>query len=517
MLFNSLSFLLIFLPIVSAGFLIIRRFGNIQWVFVWLFVCSSVFYGAWEPKYIILLFGSIAGNYCAALLIARTKSRIILGVAIAGNLATLGYFKYANFFAKTFTDLLGLDFHPVAILLPLGISFITFIQIAFLVDVYRDRADDLGFPKYALFVSYFPHLIAGPIIHHKEVMSQFTNERLKSISSSEVVVGIAFILCGLFKKVVIADTMSGYAGLGFRLAAQVQPISLFDSWGAALAFTYQIYFDFSGYSDIAIGLSRLFGIKLPYNFDSPYKSLSIIDFWRRWHMTLSRFLRDYLYIPLGGNRGGVFRRYLNLMIVMLLGGLWHGASWLFVIWGGLHGLYLIINHAFGYLKDRFQLDSGALSGLCRGLSLLVFPAVIVSWVFFRAESWIGAEVMLHSMVGRYGILLPENYQALLGPLAGPIMYVFHMHTGGLVTFGNFAPTLWMIAVTMLVFLLPNSQQILAGFDGESDRWLKGKNLVGRVVAFRPTPLSAVLAAGVGIFVLLTIYSGVPSEFIYFQF
>jgi alginate O-acetyltransferase complex protein AlgI len=517
MLFNSLSFLLIFLPIVSAGFLIVRRFGSIQWVFVWLFICSSVFYGVWAPKYIILLFGSIAGNYCAALLIMRSKSRFILGVAIAGNLATLGYFKYANFFAKTFSDLSGIEFHPVAILLPLGISFITFIQIAFLVDVYRDRTDDLGFPKYALFVAYFPHLIAGPIIHHKEVMSQFTNERLKSIASFEVVIGMAFILCGLFKKVVIADTMSSYAGLGFHLAALQQPISLFDAWGAALAFTFQIYFDFSGYSDIAIGLSRLFGIKLPFNFDSPYKSLSIIDFWRRWHMTLSRFLRDYLYIPLGGNRGGILRRYFNLMVVMLLGGLWHGASWLFVIWGGLHGLYLIVNHAFRYLKHRWRIDSGPLSGFCNSLSILVFPAVVVSWVFFRAESWIGATVMLHAMVGKYGIVLPENYQALLGPFAEPIMHTLHMRTGGLVTFEDFGPTLWMIAVTMFVFLLPNSQQILAAPDLGSDRWWNDKGFLGRVVTFRPTPISAVLAAGVGIFVLATIYAGVPSEFIYFQF
>src|SRR5665213_1633261 len=403
MLFNSLSFLLIFLPIVSAGFLIVRRYGNIQWVFVWLFVCSSVFYGAWEPKYIILLFGSIAGNYCAALLIAKNKSRIILGVAIAGDLATLGYFKYANFFARTFSDLSGLEFHPVAILLPLGISFITFIQIAFLVDVYRDRTDDLGFPKYALFVAYFPHLIAGPIIHHKEVMSQFTNERLTSISSSAVVVGIAFILCGLFKKVVIADTMSGYASLGFHLAARQQPISLFDAWGAALAFTFQIYFDFSGYSDIAIGLSRLFGIKLPYNFDSPYKSLSIIDFWRRWHMTLSRFLRDYLYIPLGGNRNGVLRRHAKLLITMVLGGLWHGAGWTFVVWGALHGAFLIINHGWRAARRVLGIAENA-AGIVGRLAAwaLTFLAVVVAWVFFRAPDLRTAFDMLSGMAGLHG-------------------------------------------------------------------------------------------------------------------
>ena len=517
MLFNSLSFLLIFLPIVSAGFLICLRFGNIRWVFIWLFVCSSVFYGVWHPQYIILLFGSIAGNYCAALLIVRTRSRTILAIAIAGDLATLGYFKYANFFARTFSDLTGIEFHPLAILLPLGISFITFIQIAFLVDVYRGRNDDLAFPKYALFVAYFPHLIAGPIIHHKEVMSQFTNERLKSISSSDVVVGIAFILCGLFKKVVIADTMSGFAAPGFHLAALQQPISMFDAWGAALAFTFQIYFDFSGYSDIAIGLSRLFGIKLPFNFDSPYKSGSIIDFWRRWHMTLSRFLRDYLYIPLGGNRGGVVRRYINLMVVMLLGGLWHGASWLFVLWGGLHGIYLIINHAFRYVTHLLRIDSGPLARITSLFSMLVFPAVVVSWVFFRAELWTGAMVMLHAMNGQNGILLPEAYQALLGPLKDHVMHLFNMQTGNLVTFGTFGPTLWLIAVAMFVFLLPNSQQLLTATYSGSDQPLGGKVLLNSVLVFRTTPVSAVIAAGVGLFVLATIYSGVPSEFIYFQF
>jgi D-alanyl-lipoteichoic acid acyltransferase DltB (MBOAT superfamily) len=405
----------------------------------------------------------------------------------------------------------------VVITLPLGISFITFIQVAFLVDVYRNRSDDLGFPKYALFVSYFPHLIAGPIIHHKEVMSQFTNARLAAISARDVVGGIAFILCGLFKKVVIADTMASYATPSFHLAAQLQPISFFDAWGALLAFTFQIYFDFSGYSDIAIGLSRLFGVRLPINFDSPYKATNIIDFWRRWHITLSRFLRDYLYVPLGGNRHGVLRRYSNLMIVMLLGGLWHGASWMFVIWGGLHGAYLIINHAFHFLKRSVGENSAPLAIASRLSSLLVFPAVMFSWVFFRSESWTGAKTMLQAMVGHNGILLPERYQALLGPINGALMSTLHMHTGDLVTFGSFRAVLWMVAVTAFVFLLPNSQQLLADFDRNSGITTTDGQVRNSLLAFRPTPVSAVVAAGVGIFVLAAIYSGVPSEFIYFQF
>ncbi|MBR0875139.1 MBOAT family protein [Bradyrhizobium tropiciagri] len=511
MLFNSLQFLLLFLPITCIGFLVCRRYGNIQWVFIWLFVCSATFYGAWEPRYLILLFGSIAGNYAVAQHLSKSKSKLVLGVAIAANLAVLGYFKYTNFVLQTLAFLFKIEVPSVALELPLGISFVTFIQIAFLVDVYRNRTDDLGLPKYALFVSYFPHLIAGPIIHHKEVMSQFTNERLRSISHAEVATGFAYIVCGLFKKVMIADTMASYAAPGFRLANMAQPISFFDAWGAALAFTYQIYFDFSGYSDIAIGLSMLFGVRLPINFDSPYKSGSIIEFWRSWHITLSRFLRDYLYIPLGGSRDGSVRRYVNLMIVMLLGGLWHGASWLFVIWGGLHGLYLIVNHAFRYLKDRFLPNSRIADAVAALCSLLVFPAVLVSWVFFRSESWTGAMVMLKAMTGSFGILFPERYQAMLGPFSPHVMQALHMHTGDLVTFGSRTAVAWMLAVTLFVFILPNSQQLL--LRDETD----GRSRLARVLAFRPTPLSAVVSALVGLVVLATIYAGVPSEFIYFQF
>ncbi|HTB04899.1 MAG TPA: MBOAT family O-acyltransferase [Bradyrhizobium sp.] len=518
MLFNSLEFLVVFLPITTFGFWVCRRCGDVRWVILWLFACSLVFYGAWEPSYVLLILGSIAFNYAAAMRIARTRSRWTLGMAIAVNVAVLGYFKYANFILLTYSTVSGTDFHPVAIILPLGISFVTFIQIAFLVDVYNDRTDDLGLPKYALFVSYFPHLIAGPIIHHKEVMSQFTNERIRSVSQSDVVVGLSFIVIGLFKKVIMADTLTGYASLGFRLAADGQPISFFDAWGAVLAFTFQIYFDFSGYSDIAIGLSRLFGIRLPINFNSPYKSGSIIEFWRRWHITLSRFLRDYVYIPLGGNRGGGFRRYLNLLAVMLIGGLWHGASWLFVVWGGLHGVYLVVNHAFRYVM---QWPTIVRSGLPRILvpasSLLAFPAVVFAWVFFRANTWGGAMVMLHAMRGANGVLLPERFQAFLGPFRDTVMQLFHMHTGDLVTFHSLRAILWVAMSALFVLLLPNSQQLLARFKPALDQISVPDNMLYRTLTWRPSPGSAVVTALVAIVVLLKIYIGTPGEFIYFQF
>jgi D-alanyl-lipoteichoic acid acyltransferase DltB (MBOAT superfamily) len=510
--------LLVFLPITVLGFWVCRRYGDVRWVILWLFACSIVFYGAWEPYYVALIIGSIAFNYAAALRIARTRSKLTLGVAIACNVGVLAYYKYTNFILQTYSTLFAADFHPVAILLPLGISFVSFIQIAFLVDVYNNRTDDLGLPKYALFVSYFPHLIAGPIIHHKEVMSQFTNERLRSIAPSDVVVGISLIVIGLFKKVVMADTLSGYSALGFRLASEGAPISFFDAWGAALAFTFQIYFDFSGYSDIAIGLSRLFGIKLPINFDSPYKAASIIDFWRRWHITLSRFLRDYLYIPLGGNRGGVFRRYLNLMIVMLVGGLWHGASWLFVVWGGLHGAYLIINHAFRHVM---QLPGVIRSGAPRFLvplsSLLVFPAAIFAWVFFRASTWEGAMVMLRAMRGSNGILLPERFQVVFGPFRETAMKLLHMQTGDLVTFFSLRAILFVAVSALFVFLLPNSQELLARFKPALDRISVSDNMLYRTLTWRPNAGSAVVTALVALLVLFKIYTGTPGEFIYFQF
>jgi D-alanyl-lipoteichoic acid acyltransferase DltB (MBOAT superfamily) len=518
MLFNSLSFLLIFLPITLFGFWLCRRYGDMRSIFLWLFACSAVFYSVWSPPYILLLIVSIIGNYFAALWIARTRSRLILGLAIAGNLIGLGYFKYTNFLISSVNGLTSMHIEAVPILLPLGISFVTFIQIAFLVDVYRKRTDDLGFPKYALFVAYFPHLIAGPIIHHKEVMSQFTRERMRSISHNDVAIAVALIVIGLFKKVVVADTMAGFASPAFRFSALGQPVTFIEAWASILAFTFQIYFDFSGYSDIAIGLSRFFGVKLPVNFNSPYKSTSIIDFWRRWHITLSRFLRDYLYIPLGGNRSGLVRRYVNLMIVMLLGGLWHGASWLFVVWGGLHGFYLIVNHGFRYLMS---LPRSAAFGLDRWLpkvaALTVFPAVVFAWVFFRSESWDGAMAMLQSMAGMHGIAVPTKYLARLGSLQDVVMTTFNITAAELPALSGSRQIIWLFFVGLFVFFLPNSQELLARFEPALERIPEPKTVLYRLLQWRPNVPTAVATAGLALFVLFKIYSGAPGEFIYFQF
>jgi D-alanyl-lipoteichoic acid acyltransferase DltB (MBOAT superfamily) len=263
----------------------------------------------------------------------------LLASAIAVNLILLGYFKYANFFADNLNHFAGTALPIGQVILPLGISFFTFTQIAFLVDTYQGKVKEFNFVHYTLFVTYFPHLIAGPVLHHKEMMPQFAKRNVCHLNWDNVAVGLSIFVLGLAKKVLIADSLAEFATPIFSaVAAGGQPM-LFEAWIGALAYTLQLYFDFSAYSDMAIGISLMFNVRLPMNFNSPYKATSIIDFWRRWHMTLSRFLRDYLYIPLGGSRNGKAQRYLNLMITMLLGGLWHGAGWTFVIWGGLHGFY----------------------------------------------------------------------------------------------------------------------------------------------------------------------------------
>ena len=291
----------------------------------WLVLASLFFYGWWNPAYLLLIIGSMLFNYYTGVQLSYRQNRLFLGIAIALNLALLGYFKYANFFVENISDLAGLGWNIEHIVLPLAISFFTFQQIAYLVDAYRRETSEYNFLHYALFVSFFPQLISGPIVHHKEMLPQFIRETARFIEYRHLAIGISVFILGLFKKVVVADSLAPYSIEAFNAVAAGEMLTFFEAWKGALAYTFQLYFDFSGYSDMAIGLAMLFGIRLPLNFDSPYKANSVIEFWQRWHITLSRFLRDYLYIPLGGNRKGQKRRYLNLMITMLLGGLWHGA------------------------------------------------------------------------------------------------------------------------------------------------------------------------------------------------
>src|SRR3954469_23352041 len=343
MLFSSYTFLFQFLPAVALAFAAARLHSPRAGILV-LVAASLVFYGAWKPVYLLLFVASVAVNFTLGLRMddpARRRATGTLGVAL--NLALLCYFKYTNFIFDSLNNLTGAPLPFVNVVLPLGISFFTFQQIAYLVDVMRGAKVERDILSYALFVSFFPHLIAGPLVHHAEMIPQF--KRARSGRSAVLAArGLAMFAAGLFKKVVIADNLAQFVTPVFAHLDAGGGVTTPWAWLSTLAYTLQIYFDFSGYSDMALGLALLFGIRLPVNFRSPYQAASIIEFWRRWHITLSRFLRDYLYIPLGGNRLGEIRRYQNLLVTMLLGGLWHGAAWNFVIWGGLHGVYLCINH-----------------------------------------------------------------------------------------------------------------------------------------------------------------------------
>jgi len=391
MLFNSYLFLLIFLPITYVGYQFLRH-RHYELSLLWLTLCSLFFYGWWNPAYLLLITGSILGNFFLSkqIIIHRHSQtgKFLLILGVAANLTCLGYFKYTDFLLTNLNYLLGTGFKDAGIILPLAISFFTFQQIAFLVDCRQGKASEYQFSHYCLFVTFFPQLLAGPIVHHSEMMPQFEAQRNAPRHNPYIPMAVTIISLGLFKKVIIADTFQDYANQIFTLAEQGKSISFFDAWAGTLSYTLQIYFDFSAYCDIAYGLALLFGIRLPQNFASPYKAGSIVEFWNRWHMTLSRFLKDYVYIPFGGNRKGNIKRYRNLMLTMLLGGLWHGAGWTFVLWGALHGLYLSINHGWKALK---LIPESPASKVCS--IFLTYLMVAFAWVLFRAEDLQSAQLI----------------------------------------------------------------------------------------------------------------------------
>lgn len=388
MLFNSYEFLLFFLPAMVVGYYLLRKVTRPEISIAWLVVGSLCYYAWWNASYLPLILISIGFNYLQGRKLAELNpsatKRAFLFFGVAVNLGFLIYFKYANFFVDNVNHLLDLEWTVAPIVLPLAISFFTFQQIAYLVDSYRGELKDPSALNYVLFVSFFPQLIAGPIVHHKEMMPQF-KEKWASIDIDKVTKGLALLSIGLFKKVMIADNLSPLVKQGFDQASQ---LSAAEGWLTSLSYTFQLYFDFSGYTDMAWGAALLLGIQLPQNFNSPYRASSIQDFWRRWHMTLSRFLRDYLYIPLGGNRKGRVSTYFNLFITFVLGGLWHGAAWTFVAWGALHGLALIVERVFreqGVKLPRFL------------STMLTFLFVNLAWVFFRATSFADAKKVVSSM------------------------------------------------------------------------------------------------------------------------
>lgn len=522
MLFNSAEFLFFFLPITIFIFLTLaKRFGN-EAAIAGLVGCSLFFYGWWNPIYLVLLIGSMGFNYYIGRILSRKTDKRLLIVGISANLFAIAYFKYAGFILENVNSITSSDFSAGDIILPLAISFFTFQQIAYLVDSYKGITKEYSILHYALFVSFFPQLIAGPIVHHKDMLPQFERTTRYQLNISDVGIGITIFAIGFFKKTVLADGISVYANPVFDLAEQGATIDFFTAWGGALAYTFQLYFDFSGYSDMAIGIARIFGIILPLNFYSPYKAANISEFWRRWHMTLSQFLRDYVYIALGGNRKGQLSRYSNLLITMLLGGLWHGAGWNFVIWGGLHGAYLVFNHSWQFILGKMQLTYIQSKFLYHYLAwFLTMIAVIIGWVFFRAISLDGALNILQGMIGFNGISLPNAIFVKLTPLHSVFetLNITPSLGGGAVFVATW---LWVLFLMIVALVLPNIQDLFArhnvtlsklSFDSTNAIWPL-KSLVTKI-KFEANRRYAFVGAAALVFGLLTLNQ--VSEFLYFQF
>ena len=463
MLFNSSTFLFLFLPVTLAGFVACERLRSGVWARAWLLAASLVFYGWANPAALRLLLPIVAINYFVGSALLRPDLRggkILLWCGVAMNLLVLGYFKYANFLVENLNGVLQSHYFVSRILLPLGISFVTFMQIAWLVAASRKEALPCSLFEYLLYATFFPQIVSGPIVYQKETVPQFRTRRDAATRDADFCVGATLFTMGIAKKVLVADTIAPWATQVFWAVGEGKPVSLVAGWIGALAYTFQLYYDFSGYSDMAIGTARLFGIRLPLNFNSPYQAASISDFWRRWHMTLSRFLRDYLYIPLGGSRCGGFRRSANLFTTMLLGGFWHGAGWTFLLWGGLHGAYLVTNHAWTtFLESRDGRFPGSALFAGWGGRLLTFLAVIVAWIFFRASHFTDGCRLLAGMSGANGLVLsgdPLFYRS------APAIRAFFTTFGATVD-----PQTIMVAALLLLAVIacffPNSQQLLAGY------------------------------------------------------
>lgn len=484
MLFNSVEFIVGFLPITLLLFYLIRNNIGAKFALAFLVIASLFFYAQWNPFYLLILILSMAFNYYIGFILSKgtIHPKFVLFVGIAADLALLGYFKYANFFVQSINQLTGSSWNLGDIALPLGISFFTFQQISYRMECYYGHRKGDSLLDYCTCVTFFPHLIAGPIVLYQELIPQFHDK--KKIFSRFWInfpVGVSIFIVGLFKKVIIADSLIPFVKPVFESAALGDAsISFFDAWGAVLAYSFQLYFDFSGYCDMAIGLAKMFGITLPINFDSPYKANNIIDFWRKWHMTLSRFLRQYLYIPLGGNKGGVLARSRNLLITMILGGLWHGAGWGYVAWGALHGFYLIINHLFQVASPANETIYFRLRALIA--RPLTFLCVAIAWVPFRSADLSTTGVMIRAMSSPSTTALLSNkldYQTL---------------------------SLYLLICFGIVWLMPNTKEIFS---------IDNQYQLPRILVWKPNWMWA-MALSVIAFICFINLSKV-SEFLYFQF
>ena len=454
MLFNSYEFIFLFLPITFFIYFYLNSKRLTQASKGFLVFSSLFFYSWWNIAYLPIILGSMLFNYVIGISLnngqdnKKVSKKGLLTFGIVSNIALLGYFKYADFFIQNANFLTNSNIPTLELALPLAISFFTFQQIAYLVDSYRNETKEYDFLNYAIFVTFFPQLIAGPIVHHKEMMPQFANVRNKVKNYKNIALGLFVFSIGLFKKVVIADYFATIATPGFDLAPV---LTLFEAWATSLSYTFQLYFDFSGYTDMAIGAALLFNIKLPINFNSPYKALDIQDFWRRWHITLSRFLRDYIYIPLGGNRISSFRTYSNLMTTFILGGLWHGAGWTFIFWGFLHGMALVIHR----LWKSFNMTMNKYLAW-----FITFNFINIAWVFFRAKEWDDAIKVLKGMFGFSGVVFSDKLLVKVEFLQDFI--ALHPDNFGRLMFGS-TPFSMIILTIFIVLKFKNSNEYMNNF------------------------------------------------------
>lgn len=519
MLFNSFEFIFLFFPLSLVGYFVCARYLSVEVALGFLVFASLLFYAYWNPVYLILLLISIVFNFTIGRMLSQDEQKNTRGLFIFGvssNLGLLAYYKYTNFFVDNINSAFSTQWHVSEIVLPLAISFYTFTQIAYLVDAWRGNAREYNFLHYCLFVSFFPHLIAGPILHHKDIIPQFMRKENLSPNWSNFAVGLSIFAIGLFKKTVIADNLSKYVGPVYDTASPDGQIDFFRAWGSSLAYTFQLYFDFSGYSDMAIGASRMFGIQLPINFFSPYKATNIIDFWRRWHITLSRFLRDYLYIGLGGNRHGKTRRYINLFLTMLLGGFWHGAGWTFVIWGALHGTYLMVNHGWRYMMERLGWNPSGKLPYKVFCWFVTFVAVVFSWVYFRAPTLEQGNQIAMAMLGLSGFELPAGILAQLGSIGPQLLEwgISPAQGGGAQLVANYA---WVLLAGVIALTLPNLPQIFHNHGPglyENDK-VFGDIRASNMMSWGYNNRWAFAVAVAGVAGILTLQQ--VSEFLYFQF
>lgn len=547
MLFNSYPFIFAFLPLTLAGFFLLGR-GSREWALRWLIVASLFFYAWWRPINVLIIAPSIIINFFLARTLQRLarekntrRARWVLAAGIAFNVLFLGYFKYANFFATATNDAFGTTFVLQRIILPLGISFITFQKIAFLVDVHSGRIEQFTLQDYCLFVLFFPQLIAGPIVHYREMMPQFHRATAR-FDTENVAIGLTLFVFGLFKKVVLADTIAPAVSLVYANASAGTAISFLPAWMAALGFTLQIYFDFSGYTDMALGLGRFFGIKFPPNFNSPLKASSIIDFWLRWHMTLTRFLTAYIYNPLSlwatrrraakglrpfGGRNASLGGFLEVLvaptlITMFISGFWHGAGYLFILWGVLHGVYLTINHAWRLFATRRWPDRARYARVMGPVGFVItFVAVVAGMVVFRAPTIATAGNILRGMIGLNGLALPGSVVDRLGHFSS---FVGRLNDAVISQDAFRTLTVWIAILGFFALALPNTLTLLSAY--EPALGIKpvaervpavGRRLTAYVARLTWAPTLA-WAVAVAILAVSGIFHlGGNSEFLYWQF